>query len=41
MTVNFKSMCELWEHIKLTLTKFKEIYDMPFAEANTETIEDT
>ena len=34
-------MRELWEHIKLTLTKFNEIYNLPFNEANTESIEDT
>jgi len=41
MNVNYKSMRELWDHIKLTLTKFNDIYSMPFKEANTETIEDT
>jgi hypothetical protein len=34
-------MRELWEHIKLTLMKFNEIYNLPFNEANTESIEDT
>jgi len=41
MSLNFKSMRELWDHIKLTLTRFNEIYNMPFAEANTDNIEDT
>lgn len=41
MTINYNSMRELWDHIKLTLTRFNEIYNMPFKEANTDNIEDT
>jgi len=41
MSINYTSMRGLWDHIKLTLTKFNEIYNLPFAEANTDTIEDT
>jgi len=41
MSINYKSMRELYNHIKLTLTKFIEIYNLPFNKANTESIEDT
>jgi archaellum component FlaC len=41
MTTQYTSMRELWDHIKLTLTRFNEIYTMNFAEANTEAIDDT
>lgn len=41
MNLNYNSMRELWDHIKLTLTRFNEIYNRAFEEAKTEEIEDT
>ena len=41
MSIKYKSIRELCDHIKLTLTKFNEIYNLPFNEANTDSIEDT
>lgn len=41
MSVNYKSMLELWDHIKKSLTCFNEIYNMPFKDANTEEIENS
>jgi len=41
MQVNYKCMTELWNHIKLSLTNFNEIYNMRFADANTTDIEDS
>lgn len=40
MQVNYKSMTELWNHVKLSLTNFNEIYNMRFVDADTNDIED-